>query len=141
MAADASRQVVLDSSFLIAWHNTRDVHHAAAARTMVELAAGRWGRPILLEYVFLEVVTVLMARRGLDAARAVADALLGAGDTDFVACSDLFVETYEVFRSQSRAELSFVDAAVVTVARRERAAVATFDRGFQGVAGVDVIGA
>ncbi len=56
--------LLLDSSFLIAYHNTRDVHHAAAARAMPRIVAGEWGRAALLEYVFLEVVTVLLARRG-----------------------------------------------------------------------------
>jgi len=33
--------VVLDSSFLIAFHNSRDVHHSAAARAMDELITPR----------------------------------------------------------------------------------------------------
>ena len=52
--------VVLDSSFLIACHNTRDVHHAAAAQAMSPLTAGRWDPVLLPEYVLLEVVTVLL---------------------------------------------------------------------------------
>jgi len=35
--------VVLDSSFLIAFHNSRDVHHSAAARAMDELIRSRNG--------------------------------------------------------------------------------------------------
>ena len=34
--------VVLDSSLIIAYHNSRDIHHAAAMRTMDELVAGKW---------------------------------------------------------------------------------------------------
>ena len=54
--------VVLDSSFLIACHNTRDAHHAAAAQALPPLTAGQWGPVLLPEDVLLEVVTVLLIR-------------------------------------------------------------------------------
>src|SRR3990172_7439089 len=91
-APEGTAVIVLDSSFLIAYHNTRDAHHAAAARTMVDLLGGEWGQALLLEYVFLEVVTVLRARRGRDVAVAAADRLLQAREVDFVPCSPLFIE-------------------------------------------------
>ena len=60
--------ILLDSSFFCAWHNERDVHHADAHGVMQRFLAGDWGPGLLLEYVFLEVVTVLLARRGRDTA-------------------------------------------------------------------------
>jgi predicted nucleic acid-binding protein len=132
--------IVLDSSFLIAHHNTRDVHHVAAARVMARLLAGEWGRTLLLEYVFLEVVTVLLTRRGLGVANEVATRLLQAEDVDFVPCSDLFLDTLQVFRDQARHRLSFTDAAIVTVARQHRPGlVATFDADFRDLEGVTVV--
>lgn len=89
--------IVLDSSFLIAYHNARDVHHAAAAGAMRSLVGGAWGRVLLLEYVFLEVVTVLLARRGLAVASEVARKPLQAREVEFVPCSDLFLDTLEMF--------------------------------------------
>ena len=53
--------IVVDSSFLIAYHNRPDVHHASANQVMTALVTGRWGRALLLEYVFVEVATVLLA--------------------------------------------------------------------------------
>lgn len=132
--------VILDSSFLIAHHNLRDVHHEAAAAAMAELVAGRWGRALLLEYVVLEVVTVLLARRGLETASRVASILLQAREVDFVACSDFFAETMESFQRQKRSSLSFTDAAIVTVARSRGVRwIATFDRDFTGIEGVSPI--
>lgn len=134
--------VVLDSSFLIAYHNTRDAHHAAATRAMVRLLGDDWGRALLLEYVFLEVVTVLMVRRDLSVASAVATRLLAAREVDFVPCSDFFFETLQTFRNQPDGRLSFTDAAIVTVARRyPPGLVATFDRDFSGMPGVTVVSA
>lgn len=132
--------LLLDSSFLIAYHNTRDVHHAAAERAMVRIVAGEWGRAALLDYVFLEVVTVLLARRGRAVASDVGATLLRAGEVDFIPCSDLFLDTLETFRNQPKGNLSFTDSAIVTVALRNAPGfVATFDRDFHGIKGVSVV--
>ena len=132
--------IVLDSSFLIAYHNTRDVHHPAAARTMVHLIAGQWGRALLLEYVFLEVVTVLRARRDLSIASVAGSTLLKAREIDFVLCSDFFLESFDEFRRQSSGELSLVDSAILTVARRNSPGfIATFDADFRDCEGAVVI--
>jgi len=142
MAAKAPAAVVLDTSVLVAYFNTRDVHHAEAARIMVQIVTGRWGRALLLEYVVLELATVLMARRSVEVATKAVDALLGAAEVDFVACSPRFLGTVEAFRGQQGGTLSFADAAILAVAR-ERAAghVATFDEDFAGEPGITVVAA
>lgn len=132
--------VVLDSSFLIAYYNARDVHHAAAARAMVQLLSGAWGTALLLEYVFLEVVTVLLARRNLDTAVGVGRILLDAREVAFVPCSELFLDTWTLFQHQAGRGLSLADAAIVVAARREPPGrVLTFDAGFGQVDGVIVL--
>jgi predicted nucleic acid-binding protein len=129
--------IVLDSSFLIAYHNTRDAHHSAAAAIMRRFLDGEWGRGLLLEYVFLEVVTVLLARRGLAVALPAAQLLLQADELEFVPCSDFFVETLDVFRSQKSGALSFADAAIVRAAREQSGGlVATFDSDLREVDGM-----
>lgn len=134
--------IVLDSSFLVAYHNQRDVHHGKAAAIMEKLIAGEWGPALLPEYVFLEVVTVLLARRGLDVAVRVATTLLQAREVEFVPSSDMFPDVMETFRGQRQGRLSFADAAVVTVAHKRAARfVATFDRDFRQVEGVEVVSA
>ena len=52
--------IVLDSSFRIAFHSERDAHHPAASILMGRSLNGEWGRGLLLDYVFLEVATVLL---------------------------------------------------------------------------------
>jgi predicted nucleic acid-binding protein len=132
--------IVLDSSFLVAYHNRRDVHHAAAAATMERLVAGEWGPALLLEYVFLEVVTVILARRGLDIAVRVATILLQAREVEFVPSSDLFLDVMETFRMQRHGRLSLTDAAIVTVARnRDARFIATFDRDFRQIEALVVV--
>jgi predicted nucleic acid-binding protein len=94
----------------------------------------------LLEYVFVEVVTVLAARRGIESAVDVGRTLLEARELEFVPCSELFLHAFEAFRSQRSAALSFTDAAIVTVARRHADSyVATFDHDFRGLDGIRLV--
>ncbi len=132
--------IVLDTSFLVAFHNARDANHKSARPLMDALVAGKWGRALLLEYVFLEVATVLLVRRNLNVASSVASILLQAREVDFVPCSELFIDTLETFRNQSGTEFSFADAAIVTAARRYNApSIATFDREFAKLKGISVV--
>ena len=132
--------IVLDSSFLIAYHNSRDAHHEAAAEIMARFLDGEWGRGLLLEYVFLEVATVLMARRGPEVASRVTDVLLGARELEFVPCSDLFVDAVERFKLQTATRLSLVDVTIVNVSiERAGGLVATFDRELANVQRIQAI--
>ena len=132
--------ILLDSSYLIAFHNSRDVHHQAAADVMSDLLNGRWGQVLLPEYVFLEVTTVIAARRGVAKAAEVGRVLLQAQEVEFVPCSDLFLDVFTIFAEQGEAGLSFVDAALIAAARRRGAkCIATFDRDFEAFPELKVI--
>jgi predicted nucleic acid-binding protein len=57
-----------------------------------------------------------------------------------VPCSDVFVPAFDTFRVEGGAELSFADAAIVTVARGHPPGfVATFDADFKELEGVTVV--
>jgi predicted nucleic acid-binding protein len=128
--------IVLDSSFLIAFHNRSDVHHSAAAEAMRTLRDGEWGAALLLEYVFLEIVTVLLLRQNLSTAVEVGQNLLQAREVEFVAGAEVFAEAWRIFREQQRTRLSFVDSAIVALAERDDVeAVATFDRALARASG------
>jgi predicted nucleic acid-binding protein len=132
--------ILLDSSFLCAWHNERDVHHAEAKHAMRRFLAGDWGAGLLLEYVFVEVITVLLARRGKEIAVRASEILLSSREIRFLPCSDLFVEALQTFRDQAGRELSFTDAALVAVSRRlDEPRIASFDRGFRDIEGLEVL--
>lgn len=131
--------IVLDSSLLVAWTNERDGHHGEASDFMRRFLDGEWEEGLLLEYVFLEVVTVIQARLDHTSAVAVGDHLLRARELVFVPGSDVFLPAVEIFGSQGDLGLSFADAAIVAVARRSAGGrVATFDRAFRKVEGLSV---
>lgn len=101
---------------------------------MDDFLEGKWGSGLLLEYVFLEVVTVLLVRRNLSVAQRAGRILLEARELDFVPCSDFFQQTAEVFSSQAATRLSFTDAAITAVARnRCGGLLLTFDEEFRKV--------
>jgi len=130
----------MDSSFLIGFYNQRDAHHQESHRLMDEFLAGKWGKGLLLEYVFLEVMTVLLARRDLAAAAQVGLILLEAKELEFVPCSDFFSETRDAFTAQSHTKLSFTDAAISYVAqKRADGLVLSFDEEFRKVPGVRMV--
>jgi predicted nucleic acid-binding protein len=121
--------IVLDSSFFVGFHNERDAHHDVACILMARFLNGEWGQGLLLEYVFLEVATVLMARREIGVAARVCRLLLDAYELDFLPCSDFFSDAFEMFTHQRSTRLSFADAAIAHVARRRAdGLVLTFDQ-------------
>lgn len=131
--------IVLDSSFLIAFHNQRDFHHAKACALMHRFLAGAWGQGLLLEYVYLEIVTVLLVRRDLSIATRIGRVLLDAAELEFVPCSDLFLETVETFSTQAGTRLSFADAAIAGVARsRADGRILSFDQEFNKVSDLHI---
>ena len=107
---------------------------------MERLLAGQWGQALLPEYVFLELTTVLAARCGLSISTNAGETLLNARELELVPCSDLFLNAFETFRCQESAALSFVDAAIVCVARSRGAEhIATFDSDFLDIPGLSVV--
>jgi predicted nucleic acid-binding protein len=129
--------IVLDSSFIIGFHNERDAHHEAASVLMDQFLAAQWGTGLLLEYVFLEVMTVLLMRRDVTVAARVGHILLEAEELEFVPCSDLFSEILKNFLKQTSTKLSFTDAAIAHVAQqRADGLVLTFDNEFQKIPGI-----
>lgn len=106
---------------------------------MERFLSGQWGRGLLLEYVFLEVATVLLVRRNLEVAARVGRLLLDADELDFVPCSDLFSGAFEMFTHQGSTRLSFADAAIAYVAqKRAEGLVLTFDEEFNKLPGIRI---
>ncbi len=104
---------------------------------MNRFLAGEWGKGLLLEYVFSEVMTVLLLRRELAVAARVGQVLLEAQELEFIPCSDLFSEVLKIFLKQTKTALSFADSAISYVAqKRAEGLVLTFDQEFRKIPGI-----
>lgn len=132
--------IILDTSFIVAFVNTRDVHHTAAVEAMSMIASGRLGRPLVPEYVVGETLTVIVCRAGLPAAVRIGRRMLESKDLTVVPCTSYMDGAFEIFRAQRGRRLSFTDAAIVAIARSEEIPhVATFDRALGKVKGIQAV--
>lgn len=129
--------IVLDSSVLIAFFNGRDVHNGRAKQALRDLDSGKWGKGLILEYVFVETVNVVKRKVSIPIALEAGRLMQQSRQVELSLGSDVFTKAWDEFRYDFSSPLSFVDLAVAHVAR-ERAGgkVLTFDRAFQGVAGI-----
>lgn len=130
--------IVLDSSFLIAYHNELDAHHNAAVPLMTRFLDAEWGRGLIIEYVFVEVVTVLLARRGAAVAAQIGRLLLTSKELEFVPCSSIFLEAWMHFSRQNKSRFSFTDVALLVECMRRGLPLLTFDEEFRNVQGLIV---
>jgi len=132
--------IVLDASFVVAYFNEDDTHHTAAAAAWPDVVDGKWGPALLPEYIFLEVVTVLASRKGLEKAARWGTQLLDASEFEFVDCSPYFQAAFEAFRVQRTTKMRVADVSILAIAKARRADhVATFDTDFRKVSGISVV--
>ncbi len=132
--------IFLDSSAVIAFKNKDDIHHKKAIQIFDRIVTGEFGQAVTSEFIFSEVVTVLLLRKGLETAVEVGRVLEEARDVTVVKGSSLFGSGWKIFQSQEGSKVSFVDSSSIAC-MRERGIkhIATFDKDFQDVEGVNVV--
>lgn len=132
--------IVIDSSLLIAALSEKDTNHARATLLVAEIRRGVWGQALVPDWVFLEVSNFVHRRSGHKKAVRVAREMADPDAGRIIPCSALFAAALELFASSAGADLSFVDAGIVAVARKTGTVnVATYDRGFHSVPGLNVV--
>ena len=126
--------VLLDSSFIIACFNKEDRHHTRALEMYRELRSQRYGKLIVLDHVFDELVTCLRTRaRDKRSALVAGNALL---NDPLVSVSGsgqrLFALAWQLFARYDR--LSFTDALIAAHAQAVGIKqVVSFDNDFDGI--------
>lgn len=128
--------VLLDASFLIAFDNTDDVHNTRS-RELWELIRERGGA-FVSDYVFDEVMSVTMRKKGKERANRLGQHIL---DSIPVVTIDrhIFDQAWKQF-SQSKLSLSFTDWTCIGVLNLiETKTIATFDKEFKKLPGVTVL--
>ncbi len=131
--------IVIDTSVLLAYFNTRDVNHQKARFAMESVVNGRWGKAILLECVFSETVSFVKEHQSALAAIQIGEHLRRVHHFDFIPTSDLFRSAWKEFQSDQTSRLDFTDHIVVLAARqRAGGKVLTFDPVFRDVPGINI---
>jgi predicted nucleic acid-binding protein len=122
--------VFCDTSALYAVGNRDDESHAIAARVWQQLIADRRFQPITTNYVVVETFSLAHRRRGLQAARAFAEALAESVEIAFVDEGLHQSGTDECLQGRKR-NVSLVDYVSFAFMRRHAIRTAfAFDRHF-----------
>lgn len=132
--------IFLDASFLVAYKIENDVHHANALEIMKSIVSGMYGDPIISDYIFSEVVTVILGKSqkielAVQSGKELQDAL------DILQIDrEVFDEGWRIFSSQKSSFFSFVDCATLALMRRKKVnRIVTFDKEFLKVKRIEVI--
>ena len=132
--------IFLDSSVIIAYKNVDDTNHEKAVEIFQKLSKGEFGKGVISEFIFSEVTTVLLLRRGLEVAETVGDILHDAKEIEIIKASDLFERTWKIFTSQKNTVFSFVDSSnLACMEQMKISKIATFDKDFLKINTVDVV--
>lgn len=126
--------IILDTSFLIALNNAKDMNHSSAQLVKSRLKEREFGQCYVSDYIFDEFVTFLMAKPFyLNKIKEIGDALLAEESIKFLRISeDIFLQSWEFFKKQNN--LSFTDCTTVILAKEFGIKnIASFDSGFDRI--------
>lgn len=133
--------ILLDSSFIIAYSNEKDQYHAMALEIAKEIDDGKYGTPVVTDYVFDEVVTVMLSRTGnLPRVVDLGEKLLRANR--FLRVEEQgFQSAWEAFANQKKRRLSFTDCTCFEICKSNGiSSIATFDGDFAEVSSIKLVG-
>lgn len=123
--------VILDTSFLIALNNEKDVNYKNAQSLKIRAKNKEFGQCYISDYIFDELVTFLRAKAiPLDKIKAIGDALLNDKTIELLKIDiEIFLCSWELFKTTSK--LSFTDCTTLTLAKEFGIKhIASFDSDF-----------
>lgn len=130
--------IVIDASVICAFANSVDVHHRKAASILGEVVAGKYGRGLLTDYLFDEAVTVALRKAGRERALELGHYLLHSELSVAKIDGGTFHRAWQVFKRKDG--FSFTDCTTIAFMEALRIRhLATFDKSFQKVEGIQVI--
>lgn len=133
--------IFLDSSLIVAHSNEADENHAKALEIIKDVTKGRYGTSVITDYIFDEVMTVMLAKtKSVTRTVDLGEKLLGAALLLRIDGSS-FDLAWKIFREQRKQVFSFTDCASIATCRANGISnIATFDGDFQGIEEFTVIG-
>lgn len=128
--------IVLDTSFIVSYFNTRDQNHLKAVKLMKKIH-----EPLCMtDYIFGEVVTVSLIRlKSLDRASKIGNVLLKSLKIINVEKTS-FDNAWNLFCKQKETVLSFTDCTTISVMlENDIEKIVTFDGDFGKISEITVI--
>lgn len=132
--------IVLDSSVLIAALSKKDAKHELAKALMAEIGEGKWGLPLIPDWVAIEVANFVLRRFGRAQAIRIVGGMARPDAGRIVPCSPYLRRALEIFSSPAGRTLGLADAGIVAMAEEmDVTDIATFDAGFRAVARLNIV--
>ena len=128
--------IILDTSFIVSYFNTRDQNHPKAVRLMKKIH-----EPLCItDDIFGEVVTVSLIRlKSLERASKIGKMLLKSSKIINVEKTS-FDSAWDIFCKQKGTVLSFTDCTTISVMLENNIEkIATFDGDFKKISGIEVV--
>jgi len=127
--------IILDTSFIISYFNTRDQNHSKATKLMKHMH-----EPLCLtDYIFGETATVSLIRlKSIEKAAKIGETLKSLNIIDVEKSS--FDKAWNVFCKQKDTALSFTDCTTISIMEENYIEkIATFDGDFDKIKGIKVV--
>ena len=131
--------VLIDSSVLIAYYNEDDENHEPALKIMNEAISGKYGNPIISDYIFSETVTVCLNKtKSIEKTKKFGEHILMSQISVVKIDEAIFNEAWKIFCKSSK--LSFTDAASISMLKNLGISyIATFDKDLAKLSGSNVV--
>lgn len=136
--------IIIDTSVFYSFYNSSDRDHEIARDIYSKILDGLYGKPILLDYVFDELTTLIQTRRNNKLASQIGSIIMN--DTEDVLelmqlSFPIFQSAWALFKNQmGRKFLSFTDCAIIESARILKIKyIASFESLFKLFSDIEVI--
>ncbi len=129
--------IILDTSYLIALNNDKDIGHHLAKSLSPRIKTKEFGQVYISDYIFDELMTFLRVKSNPEPAiRKIGDALLADDSLTVLRIdTDSFLKSWELFKKSSG--LSFTDCTIVVIAEAYGIRhIASLDSGFDRIASI-----
>jgi predicted nucleic acid-binding protein len=132
--------ILLDTSFIVAFYNTRDENHQKAVRVMEEIVKEKYGEVLITDYIFDESITVIFIRlKSLSKAVKIGEAIIKSAEIVEIGKS-LFDKAWKMFKRQKKTKFSFTDCTTIAVMEDKSIKnIATFDEDFKKIKWINVV--
>jgi predicted nucleic acid-binding protein len=136
--------IIIDTNVFYSFYNSSDRDHEIAREIFTKILDGLYGKPILLDYVFDELITLIQTRRNNKSATQIGSIIMN--DTEDVL--ELMQLSYPIFQSawalfqnqKGRKFLSFTDCAIIECARTFKINnIASFESLFKSFSDIEII--
>lgn len=133
--------IILDTSFIVAFYNTRDENHKKAVKLMKDIIKGKYGNLYISDYIFDESVTVIFIRlKSLSRTIKICETIRKSARMVEVG-KRIFEDAWKLFKTQRKTAFSFTDCTTLSIMKEKGIKnIATFDEDFKKIKEINVIG-